>query len=95
MQDNNIALVLLRPLNEAALLSPVKKRVRETSSPSRPNKPAVVISDSPTSVITISSDSEEDQEAHTVANTDNRNHHQQPASNSNNRSNKSSNKKGT
>ena len=54
--------LLFRPaINESSLLSPVKKRVRETSSPSQTSRP-VVVSDSPASVIIISSDSEEDQE---------------------------------
>ena len=51
-------------VTEPPLLSPVKKRIRETSSPGNSrlsnNKPAVVVPDSPASIITISSDSEEE-----------------------------------
>lgn len=51
-------------MSEGVLLSPVKKKIRETSSPARPNKPReVVVAKSPASVITISSDSEEEQDS--------------------------------
>ena len=43
---------------ESSLLSPVKKKIRETSSPARPSKPAAP--QTPASVITISSDSEDE-----------------------------------
>lgn len=46
---------------EPPLLSPVKKRIKETSSPTRPsNNSTVVVPDSPASIITISSDSDEE-----------------------------------
>lgn len=45
---------------ESSLLSPVKKRVREMSSPDLSGQRPVILPDSPASIITISSDSEED-----------------------------------
>lgn len=49
----------------SSLLSPVKKKLRDEagSSPAnRPSNPAIVLPESPASVITISSDSSEEQE---------------------------------
>ncbi|XP_067928349.1 homeodomain-interacting protein kinase 2-like isoform X2 [Watersipora subatra] len=48
------------PITESSLLSPVKKRIRETSSPARPRKPQAPYT--PASVITINSDSEDEQD---------------------------------